>query len=159
MICTAQKIVGSDNAEDIVHDAIEKIVRLKHVFQNLPIGKRKSYVLLTVHTTALDFYKKHNRSVPTDIDDNLMQTLTFKDASQKPSQFAMAELSAMLEELPQEEQTLLIGKYFLGLDSSELGKILGCSADAARTALGRTAKKLSKKWIKSGLNMGDFLNE
>ena len=158
MICTAQKIVGSDNAEDIVHDAIEKIVRLKHVFQNLPIEKRKSYVLLIVHTVALDFNRKHNRSIPVDMDDDLLRSLVSKDASQPLSQYAMVELSAMLAELPQEEQTLLVGKYYLGLDSSELGKILGCSADAARTALSRTTKKLFHKWTKAGLNMGDFLD-
>jgi len=156
MLWTACKLVGHDQAEDIVHDAMVKVIRLEESFRNMPESKRKAYVLLIVHSTALDFKTKQNRLVTVDMDTNLQRSLKSVDAGTAVGPLSRVDISVMLSNLPQQEQAVLIAKYYLGLDSREQGQMLGCSSDAARAALHRARERLYDRWTKAGLCLGDF---
>lgn len=158
MLWTACDLVGQDHAEDIVHDAMVKVIRSEQSFRRMPESKRKTYILLIIHSTALDFKTKQSRLAPVDMDTNLLRSLKCVDAGASVSHLSKVDLSIILSDLPQQEQAMLIGKYFLGLDSRELGQMLGCSSDAARAALHRARERLYDRWTKAGLCLGDFLD-
>ena len=68
------------------------------------------------------------------------------------------ELAMMLKDISNEDLTLLIGKYYLDLDTKELAKICGITSTAARSRIHRARKRLLDEWKKNGLNMGDFID-
>lgn len=159
MLWSAEKYVGPNDSEDIFHEAFMKVIRVASTLQQLPPPKMKMYILLIVRGTAIDFLRKEQRYLRADLEDGVLQNLLSSTPGQTMGAYGRAELLEMMRALPQDEQSLLIGKYYLGLSSKELTELIGGTDTGMRTKLHRARKKLFDAWTNAGLHMGDFLDE
>ena len=159
MLWAAEKYVGPNDYEDIFHEAFVKVIHAAQTLQQLPPPKMKMYILLIVRGTAIDFLRKEQRYLRADLEDGVLQNLLTSRPGQAVGAYGRAELLEMMHALPQDEQSLLIGKYYLGLSSKELTELVGGTDTGTRTKLHRARKKLFDAWTNAGLHMGDFLDE
>lgn len=158
MLWSAEKYVGPNDSEDIFHEAFMKVIRAAPTLQQLPPPKMKMYILLIVRGTAIDFLRKEQRYLQVDLEDGVLQNLLPRAPGQAVGAFGRTELLEMMHTLPQDEQSLLIGKYYLGLSSKELTELVGGTDTAVRSKLHRARKKLLDAWTEAGLHMEDFLD-
>ena len=159
MLWAAEKYVGPNDCEDIFHEAFMKVIRAAQTLAQLPPPKMKMYILLIVRGTAIDFLRREQRYLQVDLEDGVLQNLLTSEPGQTVGAYGRTELLEMMHALPQEEQSLLIGKYYLGLSSKELTDLIGGTDTGMRTKLHRARKKLFDAWTESGLHMEDFLDE
>ena len=159
MLWSAEKYVGPNDCEDVFHEAFMKVIRAAQILQQLPPPKMKMYILLIVRGTAIDFLRKERRYLQVDLEDGVLQNLLTTEAGQTTGAYGRTELLEMMQALHQDEQSLLIGKYYLGLSSKELTDLVGGTDTGMRTKLHRARKKLFDAWTESGLHMEDFLDE
>lgn len=159
MLWAAERFVGPNDCEDIFHEAFMKVIRAGPTIQQLPPPKMKLYVLLVVKGTAIDFLRKENRYLQADVEDDVLHSLITHESNRAVGAYGRVELLEMMRILSQEEQSLLLGKYCLGLSSKDLTELVGGTDTGTRSKIHRARKKLFDEWTKSGLRMEDFLDE
>lgn len=159
MLLAAYALVKPEYAEDIVQEALVKIIQQEQIIRRLPEPRRAVYIALIIRGTAVDFMRKQKRAVPMADIENIAERSIFADTARVMNQADKVELAVMLSELPQQDQYLLIGKYYFGLNSHELGRMIGCTAEAARAALHRAKMKVYTNWTGKGLNEEDFFHD
>jgi DNA-directed RNA polymerase specialized sigma24 family protein len=88
-----------------------------------------------------------------------MDLIAKSQESLSPSELPLltVELYSVIRQLPIDDQTLLIGKHIVGLDSNELAQILNCSSGAIRVKLHRANKRAFELFTSLGLHFEDFL--
>ncbi len=147
--------------EDVFHDVILRILQKADLLSTFPRHKLETYILLMARGVSIDFLRKHHFNKRSDIVDEVIMNLVDEQrtsATGSMDAIGKLELAMMLESVSAEDLSLLIGKYYLGLDSKELANMSGLSAATVRSRIQRTKKKLLKQWKEAGLTMGDFLD-
>ena len=158
MLWAAQKYVSHNDCEDIVHEAFMKVIDAAEKLQQLPPRKMQMYILMIVRGTAIDFLRKEHSYLQVDMEDHVLHGLITDQGEKSVGRYGRSELFMMMRALPPDEQTLLIGKYYLGLSSKELTALVGGTDTGMRTKLHRARKKIFDEWTGSGLHMEDFLD-
>lgn len=162
ILCTIRKYIGySDSCEDVFHEVFICIIKNVDLLIGMPSCKLEAYILLIARGVSIDHLRKTHRLAQVDTaEENILDLFYQQSLNAKSSidQFSKVELSLMMQKLPIEDQMLLIGKYYLGLSTIELVKIVGGSSTGVRSKLHRAKKRIFEEWSKSGLKMEDFLN-
>ena len=93
-------------------------------------------------------------------DDILLDLLARSRKTQLSSEapFMSVDLYTLLRELSTEDQTLLIGHYVVGLDTTEMAELIGCSPGTLRVKLHRVKKRALEKFTAAGLRLEDFIH-
>lgn len=146
--------------EDVFQTAFISLIHNQKTISNLSPEKLKTYILLTVRHVSIDYLRKVRSLNEADIPDDVIMELLGKSkdvlsASERP--FQTVEFYSVIGQLPVEDQTLLIGKYIVGLDSNELAKLLDCTPGNVRVKLHRANKRALEMFSSLGLSMEDFL--
>lgn len=146
--------------EDIFHNAFISVIRNQERVIQLPPPKLKAYLLLAVRHASIDYLRKERRMNLVDISDDVLMDLIAKSrdvltTSEMP--FQTVEFYAVVRQLPTEDQTLLIGKHIVGLDSNELAQLLDCNPGTVRVKLHRANKRALELFTSLGLRFEDFL--
>ncbi len=146
---TALKFAPSyHDAEEIVQDSIEKLIKKVSTLQRLERCTLATYIVLTVRNTAINYLRKRNRSsVWSDAYDDLL-------AEEIQCQLSMDELLILAEnrqklvaawdDVPESDRLLLEGKYFLELSDKELAQQVGCKPSSIRMKLTRARRNALK---------------
>lgn len=145
--------------EDIFHNAFISLIRNQERVTQLPPPKLKAYILLAVRHASIDYLRKERRMNLVDVSDDVLMDLISKSrevltTSEMP--FQTVEFYSVIRQLSTEDQTLLIGKYVVGLDSNELAQILDCKPGAVRVKLHRANKRALALFSSLGLRLEDF---
>ena len=158
-----QKYVGnSDVSEDIFHEVFIRIIKNVEMLKVFPRPKLEAYIILVAKGVSIDYFRKTNNKLDTDVDEEVFSYLLAKSGpigTNSFDPFKRVELLLMLENIPTDEKILLVGKYYLGLSTTDLSEILGITAVAVRSKLHRSKKHIFNEWTKTKLNMGDFVDE
>lgn len=146
--------------EDVFHDIFIRILSKAEFLSTLPQHKLETYLLLMARGISIDFLRKNHLNKMSDLPDDIIIELVSlqRMSSGSVESVDKVELSMMLGCISNEDLTLLIGKYYLNLDSKELANICGMTSTAVRSRIHRAKKQLLQEWGKAGLNMGDFIN-
>ena len=148
--------------EDVFHDIIVRIIRYAPKLRAMPIPKMEAYISMVARGISIDYLRKEHANVVVDMDDDVLQSLLNIGCNISVTTndlFNRVDLSLMMRGLTPEEQTLLIGKYYLGLEATDLTEISGLTETGVRSKIHRARKKLLAQWKESGLKMEDFINE
>ena len=116
--------------------------------------------LLMTRGVSIDFLRKNHFNKKDDLADDILLELVDSHAVAliKPvDPIAKTDLKIMLEHISADDLTLLIGKYYLGLDTNDLAAISGLTSTAVRSRVHRAKNKLFDKWKATGLTMEDFI--
>ena len=141
MLSIARSYIDDAQAsEDVFHNAFISLIRNQERITQLSPPKLKAYIILAVRHASIDHLRKERRMNLVDVSDDVLMDLISKSrevltTSEMP--FQMVEFYSVIQQLPEEDQTLLIGKYVVGLDSEELAQLLDCKSGAVRGKLHR----------------------
>lgn len=158
MYGTAMKLVHDPAvAEDIVHDAIVRLIDKEETLVSLDCCSLKTYIVYTIRSLSLNYLRKQSkeRLRTVEIDPECEDT-AFIDRSPRPEEVLLMKeqrekLAKIWEALPESTKDLLAGKYILGLTDRELAETFGCSPDSIRMKLTRARRLVLEK-----IREGDF---
>lgn len=157
----ARYIGKPSEREDVFHDVFVKILRKAEFLSALPQHKLETYLLLMARGVTIDYLRKndfyHQSDLPDDMIADLLHARKLR-SSDRVDETDKIELSMMLQCIPPEDVTLLIGRYYLNLDSKELAEMCDITPTAVRSRVHRARKRLLEAWKETGLSMGDFID-
>lgn len=153
---------GDIDAEDIVQDAVVRLMSNTKTLRTLKPAALMTYLTLAVRSAALN-QLRHQKVM-----DEHTSELTVEQADAQISFRLYGEgldgyvlrgeredkLSRALQRLPERDQLLLMGKYYLQLDNRELQKMIGCQLDSVRMLLTRARWALTEELKKEGIFHG-----
>ena len=161
MLCIISRYLNESFwQEDVFHEVFIRILQKADFLRTLPPQKLETYLLLMTRGVSIDFLRKNHFNEQDDLADDILLELVDTHAIVAPGPvdpIAKTDLKIMLEHISADDLTLLIGKYYLGLESNELATISGMTSTAIRSRIHRTKSKLFEKWKATGLTMEDFI--
>jgi RNA polymerase sigma-70 factor (sigma-E family) len=136
LLRTAVLLTGSlESGEDLLQTAIERLLRQRHRLTGDPEG----YLRRTLYNLATDGYRRQGlwrRKLP------ILQT----DAPTSADVIAEVDLRdtlvRLLVQLPPQQRTVLVLRYWEQLTGAETAEILGCSEEAVKSAASRGLRRL-----------------
>ena len=142
-------ISNKSDAEDIVQEALEKLLKKYNVLNTLNDKALAAYVIFTVRSIAINHMKRENKQrLWGDYDDITVPSPSAEDtvlASLQPE-----DIFHVWKQLSQGEQTLLVQKYYLDFTMEELAKLYSCSVASIRVRLYRAREKMKKLVAENG---------
>lgn len=161
MLSIARSYIDDAQAcEDVFHNAFISLIRNQERIAQLSPPQLKAYILLAVRHASIDYLRKERRMSLVDVSDDVLMDLISKSRevlTESEMPFQMVEFYSVIRQLSAEDQTLLIGKYVVGLDSEELAQLLNCKSGAVRVKLHRANKRAFALFSSLGLRFEDFL--
>jgi RNA polymerase sigma-70 factor (ECF subfamily) len=133
------------DAEDVLDDVFLAALHASASGQLLTGG----WLMVTAQRRIADFYRKQRRAVPlagTDATDE-----RHASESSEPEWVALRgeehrKLLRLVARLPQDQQEVLALRFAAGLQSPEIGEVVGKRADAVRALLTRAMRRLREEW-------------
>jgi len=136
LLRTAALLTGSiESGEDLLQNAIERLLRQR----NRLTGDPEGYLRRTMYNLATDGYRRQGR---------WRRKLLILQTEAHTSPDAMAEvdlrdtLVRLLIQLPPQQRTVLVLRYWEQLNGAETAELLGCSEDVVKSAASRGLRRL-----------------
>lgn len=151
MFLTAKKYTSNlSDQEDIIQDALLKLMNKVSVIRPLPCYILAGYVVSTIRNTAINFLKRQGREQ--------RRCGSLEDESfvegESPSLDELLILAEQREDLwgrwndlPEKDRVLLEGKYIFDCTDEELAVRLNCKASNIRMRLSRARRRAIKLLI------------
>ena len=152
LLRTAVLLTGSIEAgEDLLQGAIERLLRRGRRLDGDPEG----YLRRTMCNLATDGYRRQGRwrrkllilQAEADAPADVTAGVDLRDA-----------LVRLLVQLPPQQRTVLVLRYWEQLSGAETAKLLGCSEDAVKSAASRGLRRLrvlAGSWQYAGAHLHD----
>lgn len=153
MKAAAYQIVNDYHAtEDIIHDAVAKLIEKLDLIRSFERPALVSYVSRTVRNTAINYYNKHMSGKqdlfyglePDTPAINTGYIETPEDVFNIKADYE--ELGLTIRRLSEKERDMLYLKYNQQLSDKEIGDIMGIKKDSVREYLTRARRK-AKQYI------------
>lgn len=148
------------DVEDIVSDAVVKLVDKVELLKEIEQTKRIPYAVTTVRHLAISVLKHEKYFQMASFDEFEM----FMAAPQNdtPDKKILGEqrnerLKAILGPLHAEERLLLEEKYVLLWSDSEIAKALGIQPDSVRMRITRAKRRIAKALTEHGFYLNDWV--
>lgn len=130
------------DCEDVVQDAIIRLMGNIPSIRELNKNKTAKYIALTVRSAYLDLLKRRHKDREISLEESVIDALLEKESAfADASADLRMELIHLKESLSPKEWLLLEGKYILGYDQEELARLIGVSPDSVRMTLSRARAK------------------
>ncbi len=134
-----QTVDDIDAQNDIVQDAIVKLIRKIETLRTLKPSSLKAYIVMTVRHEAINRQKKAMREQPVE-NEALAQMKAYSLDGLVRIMDQKALLAKLWQSLSENDRLLLEGKYILELSNEELAQTLGCKPDSVRMLLSRAKR-------------------
>lgn len=157
MFKIASKYISDyDNIEDIIHEAMIKLIEKEDLLTTFDGCTLRTYVVYTIRNMSISFLRQQTRDKGklAQIDEDYFEAAGIFDNAPLPEEVVLmderkAEFVKTWQTLPNDVRELLAGKYILQMDNKELAEEFGCSPDSIRMKLTR-ARRLALEKIKEG---------
>ena len=150
---------NAQKREDIVQTAVVSLLRKEATLRRLPPYTQINYIAAAVRNTAINALKREQKE--------LDRCISLEDLTETfPTQFMPSaeaitlekelqkDLLAVFQEMKEDEQQLLMGKYLMDLSDAELAQRLGCKPSSIRMKLTRVRRVFAEKLREGGKNHG-----
>ena len=150
---------NAQKREDIVQTAVVSLLRKEATLRRLPPYAQINYRAAAVRNTAINALKREQKE--------LDRCISLEDLTETfPTQFMPSaeaitlekelqkDLLAVFQEMKEDEQQLLMGKYLMDLSDAELAQTLGCKPSSIRMKLTRVRRVFAEKLREGGKNHG-----
>ena len=132
-----------EDAEDVVHDTMVKLIEKYDVLVRLNDKALASYVVYSVRNTAI------NRRTHLSVENKYNEIYNSEETTLSAEEQLLLNLLpedhfSGWSQLPSRDRDLLVFRYFLDLSVEELAELYGCSASNIRVRLYRARKKAKK---------------
>ena len=146
-----------DLAEDVVQQAFLKIFQNFEKIDWDDCNKTKSFIVILVRNTAIDFYRRRKKEKVISFED-LERPLPDWNApvdEQIISSLEGQEAARLLGELEEKTRSLLILRYYHGYRNKEIAQLLGMTQAQVALGLHRGRERLRKKLERGREGIGD----
>ena len=136
------------SAEDLVHDALVKLIEKEDTITKLSRCTLTSYIVYTVRNLSKNYLRRMNLEQRhfADIDLSSSEFIAIDNAPLPEEVILMSERREEFIEvwntLPNDTKFLLEGKYILGLSDKELAAEFDCSPNSIRMKLTRARRQV-----------------
>ena len=150
---------NAQKREDIVQTAVVSLLRKEATLRRLPPYTQINYIAAAVRNTAINALKREQKE--------LDRCISLEDLTETfPTQFMPSaeaitlekelqkDLLAVFQEMKEDEQQLLMGKYLMDLSDAELAQTLGCKPSSIRMKLTRVRRVFAEKLREGGKDHG-----
>ena len=150
---------NAQKREDIVQTAVVSLLRKEATLRRLPPYTQINYIAAAVRNTAINALKREQKE--------LDRCISLEDLTETfPTQFMPSaeaitlekelqkDLLAVFQEMKEDAQQLLMGKYLMDLSDAELAQTLGCKPSSIRMKLTRVRRVFAEKLREGGKNHG-----
>lgn len=149
-----------EDVEDVVYEALTKIIDKMDVFRDLLPKQQIRYALTCVRNIAYVLLRRRNTVVTVPFDD--MDADLFEDDSQNVAasvekKLLITYIHNIWHELDCDARMLLEQKYVLHWTDEELAEALGIKTQSVRMRLTRTKRELMAQLQKNGFHLEDWL--
>ena len=120
--------------EDIVHDALLRLMKNIPVLRELEPKALAGYLYLTVRSVWMD-----RRTEEQVVSEDVLEHLA--DRNPEDGYLAKWDAAALKQKLPERDWFLLHSKYIIGCTDREISGILGCTPASVRVMLTRARRK------------------
>lgn len=146
MYSEARKYLNiSEDAEDIVYEALTKIIEKIEIFRNLAQKQKVQYAITTVKNLSYIFLKRSNHFTMVSFDEFAFN-VPFDDGNSAEAivekKDAISQIKKIWKELSFEDRMLLEQKYLLQWKDEEIAEKLGIQAPSVRMRFTRAKRKL-----------------
>lgn len=149
MHATAKKYVSNmQDCEDIVQDSLEQLIKKISTLRQKERCVLACYIVYTVRNTSINHLRKLSitQKHTVSLDEQINESLSSEPALDEL--LVLAEHKELLhliwEQLTQEEQFLLMGKYVLEYSDREIAEQIDCAHASVRMKLTRVRRKARK---------------
>lgn len=142
---SARMMGNLSDAEDVVQEAYVKAYRALSSGQFDGRSRIETWLTRIVVNATLDAKRAKVRNRATAASDVLEEVAGFDDQDAREARLALRELSAWLDELPEDQRTVIWLKGIEGMGASEVAEILGCSEGAVEQRLVRARQTLRER--------------
>ncbi len=142
----AKQIIGDDYlAEDVVQEAFTRIAKnfsKISIKNDISCNKTKSFIVIVVERTAIDFYRKRKRIQQWEVYPEKWESSLF--AVENPPLKEESAVYCAMKELPKKYSEILFLHYVNGLSSYEISSVLKMKDSTVRTRIARGKRELEK---------------
>lgn len=155
----AKLIPAAADAEDIVCEALAKIIDKMDVFRQLQPKQQVSYALVCIRNLSYNHLHSSNRTIVASVD-AIEQEFSYSNtcSAEKSAEknLRQVQIRQVWQELDMESRTLLEQKYELQWSDTEIARQLGIQPQSVRMRLTCAKRKLMAALQEKGLSLADF---
>ena len=143
---------ANDLAEDAVQETFLRILKNLHKISDVNCSKTRNFLVTCVKRVAITIYNERSKAETKDLDDYSeilpadVQDGVWETVSQKLSQ---EQLVAVLRQLPEDYQALIVYKYAYGWSYKDISSLLNISEKNVSVKLHRAKSRLTKLILES----------
>ena len=134
-------------SEDLVHNVFMRVLKYKHTYSEQ--HQFVTWLFQIARNESKSHYSrqtKKNRSVS--LDEVKERSANMQNADQQmESNEQLGMLSRLIQKLPREKREIIVLSKIKQLKYKEIGQILGCSEEAARTRSHRALHDLRRNYL------------
>lgn len=154
----AYKYVEDINiCNDLAHDCMVNMIKYVDRVKSLPEDKIRSYITVCINNLVINYLKRSSRQVTHSISDlgddyYLAADVNIEDEIEK--KYDYRTMRAGFNNLCERDKSILIMKYDLELNDSQIADILNIKQDSVRMTVLRSVRKLKKQINKQDESVG-----
>ena len=144
-------------AEDALQEAFMGIAKQIMLFRDMPDHKAKAYVLTAAKNAAINLGKQEERfqKQQTAFDDTTFSSRQDQVLDEQIYKETCQVLQSVISALPPFRRDILMLRYSLDMNCSQIANALGKKASTVRKELSRARKALRNNCKKEGLDIED----
>ena len=150
-------VFEEDYVEDVIQESVARLCRNVKTLKQLERCKLEAYIVYTVKHTAFshnDKMKREKAHLIYDEDDKMLSLLRTSERFVEEELLQaekIAKIRSILKRLPDNEQDIIIRRYYLKQSDFEIAEAHGLRADSIRMKLTRIRRKFFEMMKEEGV--------
>jgi len=133
---------------DIAHDCMVSMIKHLDTIKTLPEDKVIAYFSVSINNLVMNYLKRSSRQVETgicDLSDNYNLSDDFSVEEEIERKYEYQTVYAGFDKLHERDKSIIIMKYDLELNDSQIADALNIKKDRVRMSVLRSVRKLKKQ--------------
>ena len=133
---------------DLAHDCIISMIKHLDIVKSLPENKIRAYISVSINNLVINYLKRSSKQLANNICD-LGDTYCLSDGvsieDEIEQKYAYEAIKAGFDKLCDRDKSIIIMKYDLELNDSQIADVLNIKKDSVRMTVLRSVRNLKKQ--------------
>lgn len=144
------------DAEDIVQDAIESVIKISSRFMKIEPDKRLAYIVVVIRNRCTDQARRQKRQPEYSNNHAIIESAVDERQNFEERILSKEQIKLLLADLKADDQVVLALKYVLEASTEQIAEILGCGKQNVYERLKRAKGRALIDWTKKGVLTDDI---
>lgn len=137
-----------NTCNDLAHDCIVNMIKYLDRVKSLPEDKIRAYISVSIDNLVINYLKRSSRQFTRSLSDlgddyYLADDVNIEDEIEQ--KYNYQSIRAGFDKLRERDKSIIIMKYDLELNDSQIADVLGIKNDSVRMTVLRSVRKLKKQ--------------